>query len=991
MRIITLISMLSGSLFWGTIGSADDGPATKRTPWTASKILGTPEPPPKFKTVNAFPHLKFDQPTVLTSAPGSDRLFLATRPGQIYSFKDDPEIPQADLFLDLTQELNPLPEGVNGVGSLYGLTFHPEYPRVPEVFICYTVRANKRQLPDFEGTRVSRFPVIQSDPPRVDASREEIVITWLEGGHNGGCLKFGPDGYLYISSGDGAPPNPPDPLKSGQDVSTLLSAILRIDVNSREETRAYTVPSDNPFVALKNARPEIWSYGYRNPWKMSFDRETGDLWVGDVGWELWEMVYRVTKGSNYGWSITEGPQPVLPDDPHGPTPILPPALALPHSQSSSVTGGFVYRGTQFPELVGLYIFGDYDTRGLWGAKFDNGQFVSMETLTPQEHRVVGFAEKNNGELLVLDYDDGSISKFVRNERQDDMVPFPTRLSETGLFADTAKQIPTAGVYPFQINTAMWMDGAKASRYIALPAESSVTWYPKKQKFPWWDAQAKFHFPEHAVLAKTITLETTEGPRHVETQILHYDGRFWLAYTYRWNDSQTDATLVPNEGDTSFFSIEDKFAPEGKSELRWTFHGRNQCLRCHNRWNEYGLAFSLPQLNLSNQTVGDQLEWLQGMRLITKAKEAGGMPVEWPADAVGQPLARFDGPVDNLDHHARSYLQVNCAHCHQMHAGGTTTMALNFELPMSKMQLVNAAPMQGDFGIPAAKLMVPGDPFRSILYYRMARTGSGHMPHIGAELVDTQGLNLIKQWISGTDPLREQRVLLKELLALNEEPRNRRRTAIIKQLLETPQGGMLLSGELQEMKDSHPELSAAIVKAVLAHEDVTLQRLFTRFLPASARQPTLGAVVKPEVLLSVKGDASAGEKLFFNEKLMQCSRCHKVGERGGVIGPALHDVGKRLKPHDIVESLLTPSKKIDPKFQTWVLLTSDGKVFSGLLLEQTDQQVTLVDVKGDKHVVATSDIEDLQKQQTSLMPDQLLRDLTATQARDLIAYLLRLKG
>src|SRR5262249_7831081 len=158
---------------------------------------------------------------------------------------------------------------------------------------------NRRQPNLADGTRVSRFTVTKTDPPRIDPASEEIIITFLQGGHNGGDIHFGPDRMLYISTGDAASPDPPEPLNTGQDISDLLSSILRIDVDHREEgdpgagpRRNYTVPRDNPFVGLKGARPEVWAYGFRNPWRMSFDRQTGELFVGDVGWELWEMVHR---------------------------------------------------------------------------------------------------------------------------------------------------------------------------------------------------------------------------------------------------------------------------------------------------------------------------------------------------------------------------------------------------------------------------------------------------------------------------------------------------------------------------------------------------------------------------------------------------------------------------------------------------------------------------------------------------------------------------
>ena len=262
-------------------------------------------------------------------------------------------------------------------------------------------------------------------------------------------MKFGHDGYLYVSTGDAGSAFPPDGLNSGQDVTNLMSAILRIDVDHPQGERAYTIPSDNPFVSLEKARGEIWAYGLRNPWKMSFDRKRGDLWVGDVGWELWEMVYKVERGGNYGWSLVEGPQPVHAERRRGPTPILPPTVEIPHTEGASITGGFVYRGKKFPDLYGSYIFGDWETRRVWGVAVDGEKLGERREIVEPTVRLSAFGEDNQGELYLVDYDDGTIHMLAPNNVKTNPEKFPRKLSETGLFSSVERHEPAPGVLSFQ--------------------------------------------------------------------------------------------------------------------------------------------------------------------------------------------------------------------------------------------------------------------------------------------------------------------------------------------------------------------------------------------------------------------------------------------------------------------------------------------------------------------------------------------------------------
>ncbi len=263
-----------------------------RVPWTGSKINGTPDPPPPYTVALAFPHLKFNLPVVLVPAKGTNRLFIGELTGRVFSFPNDPGCKQADLALDLAK-LHP------DLTAFYGISFHPQFDENRYVYVCYVL---KNDLPD--GSIISRFAVSRTDPPVLDPASERVLLKFWSGGHNGGCLDFGKDGYLYISTGDGAGPSPPDTKMTGQDCSDLLSSILRIDVDHSDPGKAYSIPVDNPFVNTPGVRPEIWAYGMRNPWRMSIDRtDRRPLWSATSAGKMWEMVYKIKREAR---TITAG-------------------------------------------------------------------------------------------------------------------------------------------------------------------------------------------------------------------------------------------------------------------------------------------------------------------------------------------------------------------------------------------------------------------------------------------------------------------------------------------------------------------------------------------------------------------------------------------------------------------------------------------------------------------------------------------------------------
>jgi glucose/arabinose dehydrogenase len=372
---------------------------------------------PKLATEVAFPSLRFDRPVALAYPDdGSKLLFVVEQhKANIFSFPNEPRTSDKKLFLELPDQINRGNEE-----GLLGLAFHPKYKENGTFYVYYSARDDG---PVTRRSVVSRFRVSKDDPRMADPRSEERI--WVSEpdrweNHNGGCIEFGPDGYLYISLGDGGAAA--DPLSTGQNPRDWFASILRIDVDHPADGMAYGIPNDNP--KLRDAEryghwaPEVYAIGLRNVWKFTFDRETGRLWAGDVGQDLWEMVHVIENGGNYGWSIKEAFHPFQPGRRQRAdrgSPFTPPVIEYAHSVGKSITGGYVYRGKDLPSLVGVYVYADFETGHIWGLREEGGKAVQNRDLidltSSPKLNVAAFGEDAEGELYILAFD-GRIYKLV---------------------------------------------------------------------------------------------------------------------------------------------------------------------------------------------------------------------------------------------------------------------------------------------------------------------------------------------------------------------------------------------------------------------------------------------------------------------------------------------------------------------------------------------------------------------------------------------------
>lgn len=675
------------------------------------------------------PFLPFD---MRQSPVDPNRWYFVTRAGKVYTFLAPNGTPH--LVLDIGDRIgvlndsNAYASGGSEQWGLVSLAFHPNFETNGRIFLLY----NGRQANETFPTSYVASYVSGGDGTAFDRQTEKLIISQPQPtslNHHFGHLAFGPDGLLYIGSGDGSS-NPA--ISPAQDCGDLHGKILRINVDTAVP---YTVPSGNPFVGQANCRPEVYALGLRNPWRFSFDSATGKLWVGDVGSNLFEEVNIVTNGGNYGYPIVEGTQCRLstPCDTSG---MVEPIYSIPrNSVAIALIGGHVYRGSALHSLVGSYVYSLFSRQQLDSLTRNSttGTWNNETLLSGIGNFSSHFVDRDGEFYGITGY---SSAPVIRKLVQDPSAPtdhgIPSVLSATGCVNPANPRQVVAGAIPYSVNAALWSDGAGKRRWAALPNDGTIT----------IAADGDFQFPVGSVLIKQFSYG---GVPH-ETRLLkrHTNGR-WAGYSYAWRDDLSDADLVPTDGITK------PITTGVGTVVNWSFPSRSQCLLCHNEAAGFVLGPEVPQLNRIATTPYPQSGRI-GNELATWAA-IGLFDAPLPAPVAMLPaLTELDNPVAANPVKARSYLHANCSGCHRPDGPTRTQLDLRYSTAVSDMHACGVEPAAGDLGIPGAKLLVPQDRRHSLIYYRMQlrQPDLDQMPPLGTTLVDGANSKLISVWINRSD-------------------------------------------------------------------------------------------------------------------------------------------------------------------------------------------------------------------------------------------------
>ena len=708
----------------GGTGSTDPFGLTARAPLAALTIPLGGGAMGSYDLDASFPGLNFPAAIYLGAVPGENRLVVVQQSGQVRAFVDDPAATSSTLVLDVSGRI-----AFEGEKGLLGLTFDPDFTSNRYLYVY-------QSIPDSSGSgaehvsRISRF-TWDAGTDAVALGSEKVImeIDQPYRNHNAGALAFGPDGYLYIALGDGGSGG--DPQNNAQTTSNLLGSMLRIDVHPADPADAYDVPADNPFVGQAGFLPEIYAYGLRNPFRFSFDRATGRLWVGDVGQGAREEVAIIEAGQNHGWRVYEGNLPY--DDSLNTLPVSAftfPVLDYGRSEGRAVIGGYVYRGTRVPSLQGRYLYGDNSTGNVWALAWDAASgSVTSNTLIANTGGITSFGEDASADVHVVT-GGGAIFQFREITSGAPSDP-PARLSETGLFADLATLTPASGLIEYELNQPFWSDGTIKRRWIGVPDGERIG----------FDATGAWSFPLGTVIVKHFELALSEGDpnsqRRLETRLLVNRNDGWRGFTYRWNGAEAEADLLTGR-ETETITIE--LAAGGTVDQLYEYPSRTDCLGCHTAAAGNVLGPRTRQLNREfayPAATDNQLRSWNNIGLFSTDIGTADSYDAFPAlDDTATPMAE----------RARAYLEVNCAQCHRPGGPAPTSIDLRFDTALDDMDVLDVTPSAGDLGVTDARIIAPGDRSRSVLWLRMGTLDGNRMPSLGSHRVDEAAVSLIGDWI-----------------------------------------------------------------------------------------------------------------------------------------------------------------------------------------------------------------------------------------------------
>jgi uncharacterized repeat protein (TIGR03806 family) len=766
-----------------------------------------------WSTVRSFANLSFYDPMWLTPWPGTDDLLIVERTGRLRRFPNDQEAVPSDIVVVLDWRGRTQAGGDDG--GMYSAVFHPEFadPVSPQrfLFICYTHQLVEG-VNHANGSSYWRLCRIEFDANgEVIPASEQILISLFDphAWHNGGAMFFGPDGFLYLSNGDGGPGG--DPHGNGQVVDkSLFSVVMRIDVDqvgggvshpirrqpreivslpvgvASSYTQNYFIPNDNPWVedpapvppAESTFMEEIYACGLRSPHSMQWDPVTGQVWLGDVGQDTREELdlfvldpanqISPEEGLNFGWKLREGTLgSSLPES--APGVEVPPVLDYLRAQGSCVISGGVYRGEQFDaDLGGKVLFGDNRSARIWSLDYREGfPPVTKELAVLYDNGVLGggnvrgltnFCRDQDGEVYLLysagpNYHTGRIYSLQPVAATPEP---PSLLSETGAFTDLASLSPASFLLPYTVNSQLWSDRAVKSRWIALPNDGDHDSPAEQISFhesePW-------SFPAGTVLVKHFELPSDEGDPEatirLETRFIVClpEGRHY-GVTYRWRPDGSDADLL-TDGISDDYEI--NLADGSTTTQTWQFPGRTDCMSCHNTASGQALGVRTPQLNgpyhyPDTKVTAHQLETWNAL---------GMFDIVLSPTVIGGALrsAALGDSSFPLEHRVRSYLDSNCAHCHRPGGAGPGFDA-RLALPLRTQSMVNEPlhpeiegrfdllPGSGDDG-----QIIPGQTALSAVHFRLAHAqpSPAAMPPLAKNLVDDKAVEAMRDWILGLSP------------------------------------------------------------------------------------------------------------------------------------------------------------------------------------------------------------------------------------------------